>query len=226
MVSLFLRDAIHRCPAAFPLRRGGGILDHTDGFYPSTRPPCQASFSLFFVFTKELRPREVPRGGVTDLIAVTTKPPGFMTECVRIDTRTPSNTRALVEREQKENADTDRPCGAHSSQELCISVVSRAHETNSPNEGNIAAAAGRVQQILPKRADFPKIGRNRPYRWRLRPGFHRVSTIVRLLKCAKKRQIRGFGTPSESVATKGTRRPPRHVRSAVSRGSLDEIASR
>ncbi len=139
------------------------------------------------------------RGGVSALNVVIMKLRGFTTHRVKTDTRTRRNTRALVEREQKENADTDRPCGAHSSQELCISVVSRVHETNSPNEGNLAAAAGRVKQILPKRADFPKIGRNRPYRWRLRPGFHRVSTIVRLLASAEKRRIRGFGIPPERI---------------------------
>ena len=71
---------------------------------------------------------------------------------------------------KKENADTDWPCGARSSQEMYISAVSRGHETNSPDTRKLMDPVNRVKNIPQKWADSPEIGRNRPYRRRLLTG--------------------------------------------------------
>ncbi len=50
-----------------------------------------------YVFTRELRPREVTRGDGTDLIAVSTKPQGVTTHDAKMDTRASAKTRSLVQ---------------------------------------------------------------------------------------------------------------------------------
>ena len=57
---------------------------------------------------------------------------------------------------KKKNADTDRPCGAHSSQELFTSVVSRSHETNSSPVFMILDVAGSGQANPPEMGRFPQ----------------------------------------------------------------------
>jgi hypothetical protein len=55
----------------------------------------------------------------------------------------------------KENAYTEKPCGALGSKEMCISVVSRGHETNSPKALKISGGSTPCQENSPKGGSFP-----------------------------------------------------------------------
>lgn len=79
-----------------------------------------------------------------------------MTDCVKIDTGTPTRSRSLVEREQKENAATGWPRGAHRSQEMCISIISQGREANSPTLVRILSGGRPRQASSRKMGNFSK----------------------------------------------------------------------